>query len=163
METEFCVIESGCLKSIETYLKQYGLQGYCVAVYDENTYQATADRHPQVDAEVILPAENLHANDLKYHPDIDGMTEAIRQGNLDGVCKRMENVLETVTVRKYPQISELKNLMCNMGALNALMSGSGPSVFGLFTDEKAAEDCATEIRKNGLASQVFVTNFCKPE
>lgn len=118
---------------------------------------------PDFDVSTKYVYENLHANELKEHPDVDGMIAAIRANDLEAVATCMENVLETVTVRKYPQISELKNLMCNMGALNALMSGSGPSVFGLFTDEKAAEDCATEIRKNGLASQVFVTNFCKPE
>ncbi len=118
---------------------------------------------PDFDVSTKYVYENLHANSLKEHPDVDGMIAAIRANDLEAVATCMENVLETVTVRKYPQISELKNLMCNMGALNALMSGSGPSVFGLFTDEKAAEDCAAEIRKNGLASQVFVTNFCKPE
>lgn len=63
METQFCVIESGCLNNINAYMEQYGMQGYCVAVYDDNTYKATEDRHPQVDAQVILPAENLHANE----------------------------------------------------------------------------------------------------
>jgi len=63
METQFCVIESGSLKNISTYIKQNGMQGYCVAVYDDNTYKATEDRHPQVDAQVILLAENLHANE----------------------------------------------------------------------------------------------------
>ncbi len=63
MATEFCLIESGCLKTVDVYLKKYGLQGYTVAVYDENTYLATADRHPQVDEEVVLPAKDLHANE----------------------------------------------------------------------------------------------------
>lgn len=63
METQFCVIKSGSLKNISTYIKQNGMRGYSVAVYDDNTYKATEDRHPQVDAEVILPAENLHANE----------------------------------------------------------------------------------------------------
>lgn len=63
MATEFCLIESGCLKTVDVYMKEYGLQGYTVAVYDENTYLATADRHPQVDKEVVLPAKDLHANE----------------------------------------------------------------------------------------------------
>lgn len=63
METEFCLIESGCLKKVDKYIKKYGLNGYSVAVYDENTYKATNDRHPKADLEVILPAENLHANE----------------------------------------------------------------------------------------------------
>ena len=63
MATEFCLIESGCLKAVDVYMKEYGLQGYAVAVYDENTYLATADRHPLVDKEVVLPAKDLHANE----------------------------------------------------------------------------------------------------
>ncbi len=63
MATEFCLIESGCLKTVDVYMNEYGLQGYTVAVYDENTYLATADRHPPVDKEVVLPAKDLHANE----------------------------------------------------------------------------------------------------
>lgn len=63
METEFCLIENGCLKKIDQYIEAYGLKGYSAAVYDEHTYIATMDRHPKVDLEVVLPAENLHANE----------------------------------------------------------------------------------------------------
>lgn len=61
--TEFCVVENGALFKLSDYMKAYSLSGYTVAVYDENTYQATSDRHPAVDAEVILPATDLHANE----------------------------------------------------------------------------------------------------
>ena len=63
METELAIIESGCLKNLATYLAKYGIQGYTVAVYDENTYAATADRHPSVDLEIILDSSDLHANE----------------------------------------------------------------------------------------------------
>lgn len=63
METEFAIIESGCLKNLADYLTKYGIQGYTVAVYDENTYAATADRHPGVDLEIILDPTDLHANE----------------------------------------------------------------------------------------------------
>ena len=63
METEFCIIESGCLKDIKMYMKKYRMTGFAVAVYDENTYKATADRHPDADLEIILNPENLHANE----------------------------------------------------------------------------------------------------
>lgn len=63
IDTLFCVVECGCLKEIDKYMNDYDLSGYTVAVYDENTYKATADRHPQVDCEVVLRAENLHANE----------------------------------------------------------------------------------------------------
>lgn len=63
METEFCVVESGCLKNIKEYLNKYNLKGYTVAVYDENTYKATEDRRPDFDYEIILSPDNLHANE----------------------------------------------------------------------------------------------------
>ena len=63
METEFCVIENGCLKNLFKYMSDYNIGGYCVAVYDENTYKATEGSHPAVDAQIILPSDNLHANE----------------------------------------------------------------------------------------------------
>ena len=63
INTLFCVVEDGCLKKIDKYMNDYDLNGYTVSVYDENTYKATSDRHPQVDFEIVLPAENLHANE----------------------------------------------------------------------------------------------------
>lgn len=63
METVFSIVESGCLKDLSKYLSKYDLLGSKVAVYDKNTYLATADRHPAVDFEVILDPENLHANE----------------------------------------------------------------------------------------------------
>ncbi|MBQ8850507.1 MAG: sn-glycerol-1-phosphate dehydrogenase [Clostridia bacterium] len=62
MTTEACFIESGCLKKIDTYLESYGLSGYSVAIYDENTYRVTSGMHPKVNKEIILPPENLHAD-----------------------------------------------------------------------------------------------------
>lgn len=63
MKTRLCVVESGCLKNIDAYLAEYGISGYTVAVYDENTYRATADRHPTADFEVVLDPTDLHANE----------------------------------------------------------------------------------------------------
>lgn len=63
MQTEFSVVASGALFDIDLYLSKYGLRGYTVAVYDENTYKATVDRHPTVDCEVILDPNDLHANE----------------------------------------------------------------------------------------------------
>ena len=103
--------------------------------------------------------ENLHLENLKKHPDIDGMVEAIKDGNLSGITERMENVLETVTVREYPVIADIKKTMMEKGAENALMSGSGPTVFGIFKGKEAAEAAVEEIKRAGLAGQVFVTGF----
>ena len=63
MSTVFSIIESGCLKNLPEYMKKYGLTGKAAAIYDQNTYNATADRHPKVDFEIVLNPEKLHANE----------------------------------------------------------------------------------------------------
>ena len=118
---------------------------------------------PPISVSTKFVYENLHADTLKKHPDIDGMTQAIRSRSLAGITVRMGNVLETVTVRAYPVIDQIKKKMLERGAENALMSGSGPTVFGLFTDKERAAGAAKEIRGAGLAGQVFVTEFYNPE
>lgn len=116
---------------------------------------------PEISVSTKYVYENLHANELKYHPDIDGMVEAIRNQDLDGVCKRMENVLETVTEKKYPVISQLKQLLLDAGAENSLMSGSGPTVFAIFKEEAKAKEALKLVEDSGLAKQSFVTVFAK--
>lgn len=115
---------------------------------------------PDINVSTKFVYENLHADRLTKHPDIDGMAKAIRQGSLDGITKRMGNVLETVTVGEYPIIDKIKGLMRAEGAVNALMSGSGPTVFGIFTDRGLALMAAEQIRIKELAKQIFVTGFC---
>ena len=114
---------------------------------------------PDINVSTAFVYGNLHADRLTYHPDIDGMIEALRAGSLKGITDRLGNVLETVTVKKYPVIEEIKDLLRNMGAENALMSGSGPSVFGIFTELEAAEAAARAVENNKLAGQIFVTTF----
>ena len=116
---------------------------------------------PEISVSTKYVYENLHANELKYHPDIDGMVEAIQKKDLDGVCKRMENVLETVTETKYPIISELKKMLKDAGAENSLMSGSGPTVFAIFKEEETANKALEIVKNSGLAKQSFVTVFAK--
>ena len=69
----------------------------------------------------------------------------------------MSNVLETVTVNLYKEIEDIKNIMKNQGALNAIMSGSGPTVFGIFEDKLLAEKVAKTISDMGLSKEIFVT------
>ena len=101
--------------------------------------------------------ENLQANELKEHPPIDRMLEALQWHNLYKIADYMGNVLETVTIPKYPVIEEIKNHMKEHGALNAMMSGSGPTVFGLFDDKETAERACEELRASRLAKTVFLT------
>lgn len=114
---------------------------------------------PDINVSTKFVYENLHADSLTYHPDIDGMIGAINDGNLSGIAKRLGNVLETVTIRECPIIEDIKGTMIAKGAEGALMSGSGPTVFGIFTNGKTAEDAAEQIKAEKLATQVFVTEF----
>lgn len=114
---------------------------------------------PDIDVSTKFVYENLHADMLKYHPDIDGMVEALKVGNLTKVTERMGNVLETVTEKKYPIIRRIKDEMKKSGAQNALMSGSGPTVFGIYTDKETVRKAYDVIKGLGLARQIFVTEF----
>ena len=96
------------------------------------------------------------------HPDIDGMLDAIRRQDLREVAGKFGNVLELVTAGRYPVIGQIEQVMKDCGAVNAMMSGSGPTVFGLFTSPAAAESAYEELRFGGsssLAKQVYLTNF----
>ncbi|MCH5262847.1 MAG: 4-(cytidine 5'-diphospho)-2-C-methyl-D-erythritol kinase [Lachnospiraceae bacterium] len=114
---------------------------------------------PDINVSTAFVYGNLHADRLTYHPDIDGMVEALRSGSLCGITDRLGNVLETVTIKEYPVIEQIKELLRNMGAENALMSGSGPSVFGIFTERKAVETAARAVADKQLAGQIFVSTF----
>lgn len=105
--------------------------------------------------------ENLHIETVKEHPDMDGMVDAIKQNSLQGVVNKMGNVLETVTIKRYPEIERMKQCLLDNGAMNALMSGSGPTVFGIFTEKETADKALGELEKTGLVKQGFVTTFAK--
>ena len=71
----------------------------------------------------------------------------------------MGNMLETVTIPNYPVIAQIKEEMVKEGALNAMMSGSGPTVFGLFDQPKLAEQAYYKLRKGDMARQVYLTDI----
>ncbi len=75
---------------------------------------------------------------LRCHPDIPGMTAALEQGDLEGVARRLYNVFEDVLPRRYSQVFEMKSALLELGAMAASMTGSGPSVFGIFREEAPA-------------------------
>lgn len=119
---------------------------------------------PPVNVSTKYVYENLHANDLRpeEHPDIDGMVEAIRSNDLYGIVKRFGNVLERVTLKEYPVIGEIKEKMKKFGAVGTLMSGSGPTVFGLFENPQLAANAYEQLRygeASNLTKQVYLTNF----
>lgn len=93
----------------------------------------------------------------KIHPNVDAMISAIDQGDIREVSNLLGNSLEGVTVEEYPIIREIKQIMLGNGALGALMSGSGPTVFGLFDDKTQAEETAKILRQLSGVKDIFVT------
>ena len=100
---------------------------------------------------------NLNLGPDTHHPDIDGMIQALQDGDLYGITDRMENVLESVTIPAYPVIETIKDHMKAHGAVNAMMSGSGPTVFGIFDDKEKAEYACEKLRESMLTKQTFLT------
>ena len=99
----------------------------------------------------------LDLNTDTVHPDIDGMRKALEDGDLYGITDRMGNVLQDVTIPAYPEVETIKERMKAWGAVNAMMSGSGPTVFGVFDNEEKAQEACQKLRESGLCQQVFLT------
>ena len=91
------------------------------------------------------------------HPEIDGLIGDLKKRDLAALAGHMGNLLETVTIKEYPVIDTIKQTMRKNGALGAMMSGSGPTVFGIFSDKDAAEAAEREIRSKQLAKQTYIT------
>ena len=114
---------------------------------------------PPVNVSTRQVYEELDAESEWRHPDIDGILRGLEQHDLGQIAGSMGNVLEQVTVRHYPVIAQIKQIMKEQGALNALMSGSGPTVFGLFEERGQANMARKLIREQGLARQIYVTEL----
>ena len=114
---------------------------------------------PQISVSTKFVYENLKLNEGIVHPDIDTLVSDIEAKDLPKIAADMGNILETVTIPNYPVIAQIKDLMKEQGALNAMMSGSGPTVFGLFDTEETAVRAYEKMRKSGLAKQVYLTSI----
>ena len=115
---------------------------------------------PQINVSTRLVYEQLDMGGIQKHPDIDGIIRAIEAQDVVRIAQSMGNVLENVTVPLYPVIETIKQDMLSHGAINAMMSGSGPTVFGIFPDEQPTLACQAFLKKKGDARQVYITeNF----
>ena len=115
---------------------------------------------PQINVSTRLVYEQLDMGGIQKHPDIDGIIRAIEAQDVVRIAQSMGNVLENVTVPLYPVIETIKQDMLSHGAINAMMSGSGPTVFGIFPDEQTTLACQAFLKKKGDARQVYITeNF----
>ena len=114
---------------------------------------------PPVSVSTKTVYEALDSKEITEHPDIDGIIEGLERQDLKKIAGCMGNVLEDVTIPMHPVIDEIKQVMKDCGALGAMMSGSGPTVFGLFESRAGARDAQRRIREKALTRQVYVTNI----
>lgn len=115
---------------------------------------------PPFSVSTKLVYDNLVIDGNTLHPDIDGIMSAIDNQDVKGIASRLSNVLETVTAKEYPDIEGIKDKMREYGALNALMSGSGPTVFGIFEDKEKAAECNRILRQDDAVKTAYVAECC---
>jgi 4-diphosphocytidyl-2-C-methyl-D-erythritol kinase len=125
---------------------------------------------PAPDCHLLIAKPNIHVS-TKYvytslvldentnHPNINGMMKAISNNSLIEMCGYMSNVLEDVTINKHPEIQTIKETMINYGALGSLMSGSGPTVFGVFDKKNDAEKAKEACKELPFRCFVYLTDF----
>jgi 4-diphosphocytidyl-2-C-methyl-D-erythritol kinase len=100
--------------------------------------------------------KNLKVSDID-HPDVAGMVKAIEEKDYEGICDLLGNVLETVTLNRYPEVKHIKEQMTRLGADAVLMSGSGPTVFGLFQHESRLQRVYNGLR--GFCHEVYAVRL----
>lgn len=113
---------------------------------------------PPLSASTETVYEKYDALEEINHPDIDGIIRGLVRADIRQAAASMGNVLEQVMLKEYLIIGRIKQTMLDFGAMGALMSGSGPTVFGLFDSRSAAKAAAKKIKSRGLTKQAYVTN-----
>lgn len=114
---------------------------------------------PDIDVSTKFVYENLHVESRTEHPPVNSMVNALSNHDLTQLVDSLGNILETVTIPEYPVINRIKVLMNENGALGSLMSGSGPTVFGIFDDKSQTEAAAILLRNEQISDEIFVTGF----
>lgn len=110
----------------------------------------------------VYGALRVEERPAEAHPDVDGVLSALQEKNIRRLCARMGNILELAAEPMAPEISEIRSAIQRLGAVGARMSGSGPTVFGLFTDTALLQEAAEAFRKgplSHLAKDVIETAF----
>ena len=118
---------------------------------------------PKISVSTASVFGSLDIAKINKRPDNDLVIEAIKNKDIDSVAKNMCNVLETVTVKKYPVINTIKELMLEYGAQGAIMSGSGPTVFGIYHSREQAQKTAYKLKLAYLVGDVFITTMYNRE
>ena len=112
---------------------------------------------PNINISTSVIFENLDLSKIKERPDIEKIIYYIDKNDIEGVSKNLCNVLESVSIEKYPIIKQIKENMLENGALGSLMSGSGSAVFGIFKNKKQMAIAKNNIERTLNIKEVFTT------
>lgn len=113
---------------------------------------------PGINVSTKMVYSELHVDSIGKHPDIDGLIRCIEAEDLYGMAGKLGNVLADVTEKLYPVIGEIKEEMMRLGAINSMMSGSGPTVFGLFDSREKADNAYRQLKTDQRCRQVYITD-----
>ena len=94
---------------------------------------------PKFSVSTVWAYKNLKLDEITHHPNIDKLVDGLKEGDYKSFEKNSGNVFEEVISREHPEIEDMKNKLKEFGAVYSLMTGSGPTVFGIFDDKKSAE------------------------
>lgn len=117
---------------------------------------------PPISVSTKYVYEQFDALKNPVHPDIDAMIADITAGDLQALGSHMGNILEGVTVEKYPVIQQIKDVMKENGAVVSMMSGSGPTVFGFFEEEETMQRAKKALQDLKPANKVQCTTIFQP-
>lgn len=112
---------------------------------------------PSIGISTASVFSSLNLNNISQRPDIEKIIYYLEKQDLQNICNSFCNVLETVTIDKYPIISKIKNTMLQEGALGSLMSGSGSAVFGIYSSKKQAISALKKIKYKYNIKEIFLT------
>jgi 4-diphosphocytidyl-2-C-methyl-D-erythritol kinase len=112
---------------------------------------------PEINVSTKHVYNNLRLNTSIQHPDIVMIKKSLEKNCLSDLVKYMGNILQTVTIKEYPIITRIKDIMIEKGALTSLMSGSGPTVFGIYEDKNAAKAAHFYFKNADFCKQVILT------
>lgn len=147
---------------------------YCImrgTALAEGIGEVLSPIHPMVKCPVLIAKPGISVStkqvyesldscfDKVKHPDIDQLITDINNQDLKAICDHMGNVLEEVTIPLHPIISDIKQNMLDNGAMGAMMSGSGPTVFGFFEDNKTAKAAKEALTQTGMVKQLYLTTL----
>lgn len=113
---------------------------------------------PPVSVSTAAVYKGLNINNIKTHPDTKRVIKDLEEGNVEDIAANMANVLEEVTIPMHPVIAQIREDLVKQGAMGAMMSGSGSTVFGLFKSRAQAAKAAEYFKVKCGIREVYVTD-----